>query len=65
MHYGYTGLINVYFGPPDYIYHNAGKNFISKKFCQLATLLENTTKSVSVEAYWSIRLVKQYHAVLY
>lgn len=56
--------IDIYLGPFDYIYHNAGKNFVSKKFCQLATLLGNTTKSVFVEAYESIKLVEQYYAIL-
>lgn len=56
--------IDIYLGPPDYIYHDAGKNFVSRKFCQLATSLGSTTKSVSVEAHWSIGLIEQYHAVL-
>ncbi len=25
--------IDVYLGPPDYIYHDVGKNFVSRKFC--------------------------------
>ena len=56
--------IDVYLGPPDYIHHDAGKNFVSREFCQLATSLGSTTKSVPVEAHWSIGLVERYHAVL-
>lgn len=56
--------IDVYLGPPDYIHHNAGKNFVSREFCQLATSLGTTTRSVPVEAHWSIGLVERYHAVL-
>ena len=56
--------IDVYLGPPDYILHDAGKNFVSKEFRQLATSMAITTKSVPVEAYWSIGIVERYHAVL-
>ena len=56
--------IDVYLGPPDYIHHDAGKNFVSREFCQLATSLGSTTKSVPIEAHWSIGLVERYHAVL-
>ena len=56
--------IDVYLGPPDYILHDAGKNFVSKKFQQLATSMTITTQSIPVEAHWSIGIVEQYHGVL-
>ncbi|SLM34183.1 integrase core domain protein [Lasallia pustulata] len=56
--------IDVYIGPPDYIIHNAGKNFISREFRQYAASMAIITKSVPVEAYWSIGMVERYHAVL-
>ena len=56
--------INVYLGTPDYIHHDAGKNFVSKKFYQFTTSMVITTKSVSVKAYWSIKIVKRYYMVL-
>lgn len=56
--------IDVYLGPPDYILHDAGKNFVSREFRQLASSVAITTKSVPVEAHWSIGIVERYHAVL-
>ena len=56
--------IDVYIGPPDYIIHDAGKNFISREFRQYAASMAITTKSVPVEAHWSIGMVERYHAVL-
>lgn len=56
--------IDVYLGSPDYIHHDAGKNFVSREFRQLATSLAITIKSVPVEAHWSIGIVERYHAVL-
>lgn len=47
----YLYLINVYLNLPDYIYHNIGKNFISRKFCQFAILLKITIKNISVKAH--------------
>jgi hypothetical protein len=56
--------IDSYLGPPDFIVTDAGKNFISKEFSQLATSLGTTVVSVPVEAHWSIGAVERYHAVL-
>ena len=43
--------IDVYIGPPDLITHDAGTNFVSKEFCQYATPMAITTRSVQVKAY--------------
>ena len=56
--------IDTYVGPPDYIVHDAGTNFVSKEFRQFAHSMSITTKSVPVEAHWSIGMVERYHAVL-
>jgi hypothetical protein len=56
--------IDVYLGPPDCIIHDAGKNFTSKEFRQHASSLAVTTKSVPVEAHWSVGLVERAHATL-
>lgn len=56
--------IDVYLGPPDYILHDAGKNFVSREFRQFAISMAITTKNVPVEAHWSIGIVERYHAVL-
>jgi hypothetical protein len=56
--------IDTYVGPPDYIVHDAGTNFVSKEFVQTATTMAITTKSVPVEAYWSVGLVERYHQPL-
>lgn len=56
--------IDVYIGPRDHITHDVGTNFISKEFCQYAMSMAITTRSVPVEAHWSIGMVKRYHAVL-
>ena len=50
--------IDSYLGPPDFIITDAGKNFISKEFSQLATSLGTTIVSVPVEAHWSIGAVE-------
>ena len=47
------------------ITHNTKKNFISKDFKYLAIIMGITTKTVLVEAHWSIRKVKHYYAVLH
>ena len=47
--------------PPDYVLHDAGKNFVSREFRQFASFMAVTFKSVSVEAHW---IVEPYHAVL-
>ena len=56
--------IDVYLGPPDYLHHDAGTNFVSKEFRQLTSSMAITTKAVPVEAHWSIGIVERYHAVL-
>ncbi|EED15482.1 conserved hypothetical protein [Talaromyces stipitatus ATCC 10500] len=56
--------IDTYLGPPDLIATDAGKNFVSKEFSQLATSIGTTVKSVPIEAHWSIGMVERYHAVL-
>jgi hypothetical protein len=56
--------IDTYTGPPDYIFHDAGKNFASKEFRQHATSIATVTKSVPVEAHWSIGLVERAHPLL-
>ena len=47
------------------ITHNTKKNFISKDFKHLAIIMGITTKTVPVEAHWSIGKVKRYYAVLH
>ena len=47
------------------IIYNTKKNFISKDFKHLATIMGITTKTMLVEAHWSIRKVERYYAVLY
>lgn len=56
--------IDIYLDSSDYIYHDAGKIFVSKEFCQHATSLTSTAKSVPMKAYQSIGLVEQYYAIL-
>jgi hypothetical protein len=56
--------IDMYLGPPDYIVHDAGKNFTSKEFRQYASSLAVATKCVPVEAHWSIGLIERAHATL-
>lgn len=60
----YLYKINVYLSPPAYVYYNARKNFINKKFCQFIALLKNTTKNISIKNYSSIKLIEKYHVVL-
>ena len=47
------------------IIYNTKKNFISKDFKYLAIIIGITTKTVPVEAHWSIRKVKCYYIVLH
>lgn len=56
--------IDTYVGPPEYVVHDAGKNFISREFRQNAKGMAISTKSVPVEAHWSIGLVERAHPVL-
>jgi len=41
----------MYIGPPEYITHNTGRNFISKEFQQYATAMAILTKAVPVKAH--------------
>jgi hypothetical protein len=56
--------IDIYIGPPEYITHDAGRNFISKEFQQYATAMAISTKAVPVEAHWSVGLVERAHPAL-
>ena len=56
--------IDTYIRPLDMIIYDTGKNFISKDFKHLAIMMGITTKTVLVEAYWSIGKVERYYAVL-
>ena len=56
--------MDTYLGPPDLITHNTGKNFVSKEFRQYAASLGIITKSVPVEAHWSIGIVERAHPEL-
>ena len=56
--------IDVYLGPLDMVVHNAGKNFTSKEFKQLANSLSIQVKEVLVEAHNSVGKVERYHAPL-
>jgi hypothetical protein len=41
----------MYVGPPEYITHNANRNFISKEFQQYAMAMAILTKAVPVKAH--------------
>jgi len=56
--------IDTYIGPPDHITHDAGKNFVSKEFTGYANSMAISTKSVPVEAHWSVGLVERAHPTL-
>jgi hypothetical protein len=56
--------IDSYLGPPEHIITDTGTNFTSKEFKQHASTMGITTKSVPVEAHWSIGLVERYHTVV-
>ena len=56
--------IDVYLGPPDMVVHDAGKNFTSMEFRQLANSLSIQVKEVPVEAHNSVGKVERYHAPL-
>ena len=56
--------IDTYQGPPDYIVHDAGKNFTSTEFKQLASSMSIKVKEVPVEAHNSVGKVERYHAPL-
>ncbi len=54
----------MYIGPPDHITHDASKNFVSKEFTTYTNSMAISTKSVLVEAYWSVRLVERAYLTL-
>jgi hypothetical protein len=56
--------IDTYLGPPDMVVHDAGKNFASTEFKQLANSMAIGIKEVPVEAHNSVGLVERYHAPL-
>src|ERR1700712_5570347 len=56
--------INVYIGPPDQIVTDAGTDFASEEFRQLAKDVFVSVKEVPVEAHNSVGLVERYHAPL-
>ncbi|KAI1000129.1 hypothetical protein K3495_g8070 [Podosphaera aphanis] len=56
--------IDTYQGPPHQIVHDAGKNFASDEFRQLAKSMSIDIKEVPVESHNSIGLVERYHALL-
>ncbi|KAF8854919.1 hypothetical protein BDZ45DRAFT_758082 [Acephala macrosclerotiorum] len=56
--------IDTYQGPPDYIVHDAGKNFSSTEFRQHAKSMAIEIKEVPVEAHNSVEKVERYHAPL-
>lgn len=56
--------IDAYQGPPDQIVHDAGKNFASAEFRQLAKAMSIRLKEVPVELHNSVGLVERYHAPL-
>jgi di/tripeptidase len=56
--------IDTYLGPPDMVVHDAGKNFASTEFKQLANSMAIEIKEVPVEAHNSVGLVERYHAPL-
>jgi hypothetical protein len=56
--------IDTYQGLPDYIIHDAGKNFSSTEFRQHARSMAVQTKEVPVEAHNSMGKVERYHAPL-
>jgi len=56
--------IDAYLGPPDYIAHDAGKNFAAAEFRQNAKSMSIEVKEVPVEAHNSIGKNERYHAPL-
>ena len=53
--------IDAYQGPPEYIVHDAGRNFASQEFRQNANTLNIEVKEVPVEAHNSVGKVERYH----
>ena len=56
--------IDSYLGPPDYVTHDAGKNFASAEFRQYAKSMAIEVKEVPVEAHNSVGKVERYHQPL-
>lgn len=56
--------IDTYLEPPEYIVHDAGKNFIFTKFKQNTKSLSIEIKEVPIEIHNSIGKVERYHALL-
>ena len=56
--------IDTYQGPPEYIVHDAGKNFSSTEFRQHARSMAIEVKEIPVEAHNSIGKVERYHIPL-
>ncbi|KAI0998773.1 hypothetical protein K3495_g9424 [Podosphaera aphanis] len=54
--------IDIYNGPPDFIVHDARKNFVASEFKQNAQALSIDVKPVPVEAHNSIGKVERYQA---
>jgi hypothetical protein len=53
--------VDSYLGPPDQIITDAGKQFTSKEFAQLADSMGTKIKIVPIEAHNSIGIVERYH----
>jgi hypothetical protein len=53
--------IDTYLGPSDQITADAGKNFASREFSQLASTVGTKVKIVPVEAHNSVGIVERYH----
>ncbi|KAI0993522.1 hypothetical protein K3495_g14662 [Podosphaera aphanis] len=56
--------IDTYLGPPDIVSHDAGTQFVSNEFRQLANSMAITTEPVPIEAHNSIGIVERYHLPL-
>jgi len=56
--------IDVYTGPPDFIVHDAGTQFVSREFTQSASTMTIQTRCVPVEAHNAIGMVERYHKPL-
>lgn len=56
--------IDTYLGPPDYIVHDAGKNFASDDFRQQAKSMAIEIEQVPVEAHNAVGKVERYHTPL-
>ena len=56
--------INTYLGPPDQIIADAGKQFTTKEFAQLANTIGTKVKIVPIEAHNSVGIVERYHGLV-